>query len=485
MKLPRAIATIPPGQTGSVRARDIGALTDVGDAEFRAIQQAGGAIQKTADVAFQAWENRRALDDQQKIGEINQKAEESDILGIREVGLTDLSAIRPLPDSPDYFNGSKILDSQMWAKDIESIQSEHKKRITSLASGIKDPDTRQRWITKQLSRSNIGKIARAKYDEYQKGVYLENAKTAAGNGDMETADQWIDIAEKHLLLTHKEAMAAKENNVKNYITGLYRTGLYDEARRVLEKSSLSETKKENLDDEIDSDEKASLINFEDSINTELVRIDNTPNMTQGDFNTKAELMKARILTADLPGTKKKKMLSDLEKWRRGTNEIDYAKILSLNQEMDAAQRSGIVDPTIKDRIMRASLEGVFGGRHKGGQKTYGDMIRRFEKLQFDERLQATAPIVRTFERENADDPRLIFLFHEAKNKFIAEHPDIDTKELFIKISGLAESYSILPESAIVGKLKSGKSILMTSPDGKQYRVPVNKRQKFLDNGFTE
>ena len=179
------------------------------------------------------------------------------------------------------------------------------------------------------------------------------------------------------------------------------------------------------------------------------------------------------------------MLRGIGTWAKGTNEIDYARILSLNQEMDAAQRSGIVDPTIRDRIVQANLEGAFGGRNKGGQRTYATAIRRFEKLEFDERLQAINPIVKDFERYNSDDPRLILLFHQEKNKIVTDNPDMDTRELFTKISALADTYGVLPESIIVSKMKGKQTVIMTSPDGKQYRVPVEKRQKFLDNGFTE
>lgn len=231
--------------------------------------------------------------------------------------------------------------------------------------------------------------------------------------------------------------------------------------------------------------KESVVAFENNLNNELIRIDNTPNLSQNDFDLQSELLKNTVLTANIPGTQKRKVLADLEKWRRGTNEIDYAKVLSLNQEMDAAQRSGIVDPTIGDRIVRASLEGAFGGRNKGGQKTYGDMIRRFEKLQFDERVQAIMPIVRTFERENADDPRLIFVFHQAKNKIIAESPDATTKELFIRISALSEAYSVLPEAIIESKMRvqPKQSIKVISPGGLTGSIPADQLERALKEGY--
>jgi len=261
MKLPRYTATIaPPKETGLVRAQDTGALTDVGSAEFRAIEGAGRAIQQTAGIGFQVYMDRQALDDLQKMGEISIKAQESEKLGIDEIGLIDIQESRPLPNDPDYYKGDKIPDSISWAKSNEKVFADHKKRILDLATPIKNPKTRQKWINSQLIRGadSFGRVSRAKYDEYQQATFLGYAKDAASNGDIETANKWIDIAEKYGLIGPKKAAAERDKNIENYIVGLYRKGNHDEARKALEASSLDSKQKEILDDEIDSDERNSL-----------------------------------------------------------------------------------------------------------------------------------------------------------------------------------------------------------------------------------
>ncbi len=464
MKLPRFIATTPPPrETGLMRAQDIGALTDVGGAEFRAIEQAGGALKGAANLGFQAFMHRQSIDDIAEAGKATQREQELWNKAETEVELYQPQGDIPLPNDPEYNKKMLAFDTDGREKYLNKLLKDIEKDSTKIYSGIRSPKTRAMLINQRNENyAEKVKSLRAKLNEklhnYQLGEMGKLAADAARSGNMEASDFYVNKMEEHGLITHTKAIALKkeykELAITEEIVALYRMGLHDEARKVLETSSLSNEDKEQLDDEIDSDEKATLLKFEDDINDELVRIDNSPDMTQADFNAQAKALKNRITFANIPGTKKRSLLTGLEKWRRGTNEIDYVRILSLNQEMDAAQRSGIVDPTIQNRIVTANLEGAFGGRHRGGQKTYGDMIRRFGKLQFDERAQAVSSVVRAFERENRDDPRLVFLFHQAKNKLITDNPDADIKELFIKTSGLAETYSILPESAIRKKLRT-------------------------------
>ena len=294
------------------------------------------------------------------------------------------------------------------------------------------------------ANENFNSNARAIFSPTEAEIVKRNAITAGFKGYFE--DRAGKDAEGTIAILNKEIEARKTNKGKIPEEVMTNSEVRDSisvAQVIMKESTAA---------------------FENTLNDTLVKIDNTPELSQNDFNQQAKLLKTGVLAANIPGTQKKRILEGLEKWRRGTNEIDYAKVLSLNQEMDAAQRSGIVDPTIKDRIVRASLEGSFGGRNKGGQKTYGDMIRRFEKLQFDERAQAISVIVRTFERENADDPRLVFLFHQAKNKILAESPDATMRDLFVTISALANVYGVLPEAEIIEK--------MTRPEGEV--VPETK-----------
>ncbi len=197
-----------------------------------------------------------------------------------------------------------------------------------------------------------------------------------------------------------------------------------------------------------------IVQFDNDINGEMIKLDNTPDLSQMDFDNNAEKLKENILNSKIPNVHKTKLLADLKRWKNGEGEVDYPRLLALNTEMDVAMKTGIVDPTIKDRINQANLEGAMGGRNKGGAQKYSSMIRRFNSLKFDERLNATSSIVSNFEKENADDPRLIFLFQQAKNKIIEENPKADIKEIFIKISGLAESYSIKSETDITKEMST-------------------------------
>ncbi len=502
MRLPRFIASGAVRETGLVRAQDIGALTNVGDAEFQAIQQAGQAIGAVSDLGFRAFMSRQALDDKQKIGELNRKAQEAERLEVSAIGSRNLIGEQLLPDDKAYWDGSKGLNSVWKNNEIKTAQTNAFNRIKSLSAGIKNPNTRREWENEQVLNSDLAivKAWNAKYDDYQTTTFLSNARTAAINGDFEISNKWIDDAVKGGLITFERGAKEKTNFMKEF----FQNSAVRNAEETIDtlNEELAARKKgkgfvpkdimtdAELNDSLKSAriiQKENIVAFENDINAKLVAIDNATDMLQSDFDSQSRILKASISLANIPGTQKRKMLTDLERWRRGTNEIDYARILALNQEMDAAQRSGIVDPTIGDRITNANLEGAFGGRNKGGQKNYGILIRRFEKLQFDERIQATASIVHNFERENADDPRLIFLFHQAKNKIITENPDASTRELFIDISALAESYSILPEARIIQEMKQKdeKFIRMISPEGKPWQVPIGKRQRFLDNEFIE
>jgi len=262
MKLPRYTAkTPPPRETGLVRAQDIGALTRTGGQEFEAMQQMGGAMQKAAGLGFQAYMNRQALDDHATMGEISKRATDASVEATNAVTMFDPSVGDALPNDPkNYYDGTKVnrFDNPQKEAFINTTYKDYEAKILNLAKGIKNPKTRQAWINSQLPEAyeRITVAANAKLQEYQEQLILSNAKTAASNGDMETANEWIDIAEKHGLIGPKRAAAERENNVEEYVTGLYRAGLHDEARKVLEASSLSATKKEQLDDEIDTDERS-------------------------------------------------------------------------------------------------------------------------------------------------------------------------------------------------------------------------------------
>jgi hypothetical protein len=208
---------------------------------------------------------------------------------------------------------------------------------------------------------------------------------------------------------------------------------------------------------------------DNNINGEMIRLDNTKDLSQKDFDVAAVNMKTSILSASIDNVHKKKLLEDLVKWQNGTGEVDFPQLLALQQEMDVAQRTGIVDPTIKDRINQANISGAFGGRTKGGVQRYSTAIRRFENLKFDERLQAIEQtgVVKDFEKSNVGEGERILLFHEAMNKTLADNPNATVKELYIKIKGIADTYEMMRPNEVEARV-GNKPIPPENPYKKLY-----------------
>ncbi len=141
---------------------------------------------------------------------------------------------------------------QKLLKDIEKDSS-------TLYDSIRSPRTKARLINQRNDKytENVQRIDRAlnaKLQKYQEKKIISYAETAATNGDIEMADKWIDIGIEHGLFDDVDGDELKDNNAKDYIVGLYRAGLHDEARKVLEASTLDNKDKEALDDAIDADE---------------------------------------------------------------------------------------------------------------------------------------------------------------------------------------------------------------------------------------
>lgn len=207
--------------------------------------------------------------------------------------------------------------------------------------------------------------------------------------------------------------------------------------------------------------------FEDSICQRQNAVDMNPKTTEVDVVTTAETLKNEIYANTLITEKDKmRMVKQVNNWMRGEGETDYPKLLALNEEIDIAYRTNIVDKTLKDRINRAYLEGAFGPRAKGGEKTYGDMMRRFNNIKLDSRIRAVGGIVEQFKRENADEPDLIFLFDQAKNKWFDEHSEADERESYQQISTLKTVYEQMSMAEVRRRIK-GEKDEFTQPKNKE------------------
>jgi hypothetical protein len=228
-------------------------------------------------------------------------------------------------------------------------------------------------------------------------------------------------------------------------------GNYDESNNKLnelDKMTLSNEQgqeKIQLQEFIKRAQKQNIVNFEEYLAGKENTLDEK-NAPSDEVDSVVKQLTTEIYASNIPATDKQRLHKQLIQWSKGEGEIDYARINALNMELDSAARTGVIDPTLKDRIERARVENAFGPRGKGGEKTSGDMIRRFKRLKLDGRIADVSGIIQQFDREYSDEPELIFLFHKRFNELLLEDTEISDKELFIKVRNLKSTYEdLVPE----------------------------------------
>lgn len=201
--------------------------------------------------------------------------------------------------------------------------------------------------------------------------------------------------------------------------------------------------KEQIDSLVNREMSFLITKFEDNLCGEENKIDQKKDVSPQEVVNATKEMETEIYQSNLPEKDKMRLHKQLMSWSKGEGEIDYARMNFLNEELDRAYRTGIVDPTIKDRINSAKLDNSFGPRGKGGERIYGNLMRRFENITLDSRITAVSEIVSEFRRENADEPTLVFLFEQAKNQWFLDNPEADIKDAFVKVRELKAVYENL------------------------------------------
>jgi len=244
---------------------------------------------------------------------------------------------------------------------------------------------------------------------------------------------------------------ANEAQVEGSIYTAIKSGQWSLAKDLIDKSPLDPDKKNVLTNRVESSRLQLSKDFENNINDRMIQADNDE-MAAGQFDLIADTMKQDIINSQLDGTHKTRLLDDIRRWRTGTNEIDYNRLLALDQEMDAAQRTGFISKETRDRIVQANVEGVFGSRQKGGGERYNSRIRRFDNLKFDEKANTVSGIVSAFEADMEGEANTIFLFHEAKNKWFENNKDATPREAFIAIQRISDEYETMKPTEIAMRM---------------------------------
>lgn len=375
--------------------------------------------------------------------------------------------------------------AEQWNKEIDGISGSIKSSRVRREFDIHKNNTMPHW-----GQTFANKEAIIREQQIEDATKINIEKKIA-NGDIEGAA--VDYWNLHKLKPAKFSKAFVEKQITELPTesALAQARILTETQPFIAMKQLEDIKDLSPDQLQKKDQIARIItqqqnyyrsNFEAGINERMLQIDLNEDMSPEQFEIAAEGLKAGVINSLLDGDQKLKLVKELDKWKTGTAEIDYDRTLSLNQEIDAAYRTGIVDPSIEDRINRANLEGAFGSRKKGGAKTYSDMIRRFKNIKLDTRIKAVEPIVNQFERENSDEPELVFLFHQAKNKLIEDNPDSDIKDIFVKISGLVSVYESKTPKQIEGMMKENM-VRVISPDGKRGYVKQEEIEQAIKEGY--
>lgn len=300
MKLPRHTASGPVRETGLVRAQDIGSLTNVGDAEFRAIEQAGRAIGAVSDMGVRALQSRQALDDTIESGKATQRVQESWNEAEESVDNFNPAHDLPLPGDPKYLETLTTFGTTERDAFLQSSLKDIEKDAKKIFSGISNPGTKAR-LEKQYNDFYAGRTVNLKdklnkvLSDYQIDEMGKLARAAAVNGDMETSDFYVNMMADHGLITNVKATSLKasfnELSIRSQATELYRMGLYDEAREFIASSSLEVLDKEAFGNIIDTAENRAIAKTKvvdaEAIEAERQAIDGIFILPRGEFLDKA------------------------------------------------------------------------------------------------------------------------------------------------------------------------------------------------------
>ena len=203
-KLPRVTATTAARGSGAVRA-DVSAMTQ----DTQALAQMGRAIGQTSDLMFKVKDRNLELDANIQYGIVTKNVDAFIADQEQRMSETEVSS---------YDQREQILND--YRKEFDSFLNEQmgsvdSKRAKKRLEQWKDMNTveingQQRFIPFQRVRSKG--ILRLK--EYQTGSLIELANAAAKNGDIDTANEYLDEIDKSELKS-KEWIVREKERIKS------------------------------------------------------------------------------------------------------------------------------------------------------------------------------------------------------------------------------------------------------------------------------
>jgi len=199
MKLPRYTATTPPPtETGLVRAQDIGALTNTGDAQYRAIAGAGRALQDASVLMFDIQQRKQKISDDTQTDKISQNIQ---IWAGEQEEALEKTLIETPEDAKKALAAFQASYNKMLNQEKEGASIGVKRNVDSLSTQI---------FPRLYNRAR--EITSAKFVDYTIVTETDMARAEAGSGDIEAADRRIDKLYENGIIGPKRAAAEKAKN---------------------------------------------------------------------------------------------------------------------------------------------------------------------------------------------------------------------------------------------------------------------------------
>jgi hypothetical protein len=301
-------------------------------------------------------------------------------------------------------------------------------------------------------------------------VTLQHSLEATGAQGSEVTKQKIDDYDNTSML-HRARIDVGNGHYQEAITKL--EGLKDLSGKQLDYKDqlLTDTRQEATHQ---------MQQFENTMNDKMIAIDQK-DPSPLELRNSADSLEKEIIGSTLPGEQKMKLLKEVRSWQRGEGEIDYERLNGLNERIDHIKQSGDQDPTLAADINSAKLDGAFGKRGKAVAEKYQTMSKRLKTAEFDVRHKVISEAVSDFKadvKEKRNAPELEFIYHQAMDKMVEQHPEWNTAQIFEESRVAAAFYKKIPkeETVIMMKMEAEKRepILW-------YQKPVEQKKADLLN----
>lgn len=210
--------TPPPRSSGIAPATNIGALTRTSEqAKWSGTGAFGRGLGFAGRLAFQAQQNRQALDDEIEGGIFSQKAQELFNLGDKEAAAYDFTNNMPQLGDEDYYTTIENYSTEIRDKATADNIGGTTKKIEELISNIKSPRVKEKagiWLSKNIEQKSdvIRHTYAVGHENWQTTQMTKLMEAAAENGNIVEADRIAGKLDEYNLITPQRAEVLKKNN---------------------------------------------------------------------------------------------------------------------------------------------------------------------------------------------------------------------------------------------------------------------------------